>query len=166
MTDTMLGGGLTYQIPEVLLQKSYDKSVDLFLFGLLAYELLTGVPAFPFHDDEAEQHDRITKCRFAFPGESNSEVSEPELSSDAKSLIKSLLLPEGRKRLTVSQIKQSTLFKKYIPNWKDVESGNLENEIRINFKDPSDEYAFDEVCYDSDDADFRHEYEMIDCANS
>ena len=132
----------------------------------MAYELLTGVPAFPFHDDEAEQHDRITKCRFTFPGESNSVVSEPELSSDAKSLIKSLLLPEGRKRGTVSQIKQSTLFKKYIPNWKDVESGNLDNEIRINFKDPSDEYAFDEVCYDSDDADFRHEYEMLDCANS
>ena len=60
MTDTMLGGGITYQIPEVLQKKSYDKSVDLFLFGLLVYELLTGVPAFPFRDDAEEQNDRIS----------------------------------------------------------------------------------------------------------
>lgn len=50
----MLGGGITYQIPEVLLEKSYDKSVDLFLFGLLVYELLVGVAAFPFKDDNEE----------------------------------------------------------------------------------------------------------------
>lgn len=54
MTDTMLGGGITYQIPEVLMKKAYDKSVDLFLFGLLVYELLSGVPAFPFRDDPEE----------------------------------------------------------------------------------------------------------------
>lgn len=50
-TNSMLGGGLTYQMPEVLAEKSYGKSVDLFLFGLLMYEMLTGLPAFPFHDD-------------------------------------------------------------------------------------------------------------------
>lgn len=41
-TDTMLGGGQTYQLPEVLLGKTYDKTVDLYLYGLLAYEMLTG----------------------------------------------------------------------------------------------------------------------------
>lgn len=51
MTNTMLGGGVTYRIPEVLLAKSYDKSVDLFLFGLLVFELLTGMPAFPTTDN-------------------------------------------------------------------------------------------------------------------
>jgi serine/threonine protein kinase len=43
----MLGGGRSYQIPEVINEQSYDKSVDLYLFGLLAYELLTGHPAYP-----------------------------------------------------------------------------------------------------------------------
>lgn len=42
MTNTMLGGGRSYQIPEVINQLSYDKSVDLYLFGLLAYEIMTG----------------------------------------------------------------------------------------------------------------------------
>jgi len=41
-TDTILGGGQTYQIPEVLMGKSYGKSVDLFLYGCLAYEMMTG----------------------------------------------------------------------------------------------------------------------------
>lgn len=47
-TYTLLGGGQSYQIPEVLMERSYDKSVDLYLFGLLAYEIIAGVPAFPY----------------------------------------------------------------------------------------------------------------------
>ncbi len=43
----MLGGGRSYQIPEVLSEAPYDKTVDLYLFGLLAYEMLTGSPTFP-----------------------------------------------------------------------------------------------------------------------
>jgi hypothetical protein len=46
-TNTFLGGGRSYQIPEVLKEAPYDKSVDLYLFGLLVYELLVGKPAFP-----------------------------------------------------------------------------------------------------------------------
>jgi serine/threonine protein kinase len=47
LTNTMLGGGRSYQIPEVLSEAPYDKTVDLYLFGLLAYEMLTGCPTFP-----------------------------------------------------------------------------------------------------------------------
>lgn len=83
MTDTMLGGGITYQIPEVLMEKSYDKSVDLFLFGVLVYELLTGVPAFPFDNDHDEQRDRIAQCKFTFPGEPGCQITEPLLSEEA-----------------------------------------------------------------------------------
>lgn len=50
----MLGGGQTYQIPEVLQGKTYDKSVDLYLYGLLAFEMLTGEPAFPMRTSEDE----------------------------------------------------------------------------------------------------------------
>ena len=53
----------------MLLKKSYDKSVDLFLFGLLVYELLVGVSAFPFREDPEEQTERIAACIFDFPGD-------------------------------------------------------------------------------------------------
>jgi len=46
LTNTILGGGRSYQLPEVLSEAPYDKSVDLYLFGLLAYELMTGDAAF------------------------------------------------------------------------------------------------------------------------
>ena len=89
----------------MLLEKSYDKSVDLFLFGLLVYELLVGVPAFPFRNDPEEQHERITNCRFLYPGEPGCEVEEPLLSDEAKSLIESLLVPIGKNRLAITKIK-------------------------------------------------------------
>lgn len=108
------------------MEKSYDKSVDLFLFGLLVYEMLTGVPAFPFDSDHDEQQDRIIKCKFSFPGEEGCTVSEPLLSDEAKSLISGLLVPEGKKRLTVAKIKSSDLFGRYIESWQDVENGHLE----------------------------------------
>ena len=65
----MLGGGQTYQIPEVLLGKTYDKTVDLYLYGLLVYEMLCGEPAFPLRTNEEEQEDRIKTCTFNFPDE-------------------------------------------------------------------------------------------------
>jgi len=65
----MLGGGQTYQIPEVLLGKNYDKTVDLYLYGLLAFEMLTGQPAFPMRGSEEEQTERIKTCTFSFPDE-------------------------------------------------------------------------------------------------
>jgi hypothetical protein len=50
----MLGGGITYQIPEALMHRPYDKSVDLYLFGLLAYEVMCGIPAFPYNNNPAD----------------------------------------------------------------------------------------------------------------
>jgi serine/threonine protein kinase len=100
-TNTMLGGGLTYQIPEALAEKSYGKSVDLFLFGLLMYEMLTGLPAFPFSGDYTEHQERIKTCNFKFPGDEGCESDSPILSSEAKDCISSLLKPEGKDRITV-----------------------------------------------------------------
>jgi serine/threonine protein kinase len=54
LTSTMVGGGRSYQIPEVLQQAPYDKSVDLYLFGLLAYEIMTGTATFPSDSQNLE----------------------------------------------------------------------------------------------------------------
>ena len=68
-TETFVGGGQTYQIPEVLLEKSYNKTVDIYLYGVLAYEMLCGKPAFPFKYDVEEHENRIKNCKFTFPDE-------------------------------------------------------------------------------------------------
>ena len=73
LTRTELGGGLTYKIPEVVMQKPYGQSVDLYLYGLLAYEMLLGVPAFPCTESEEEQEERIRRGVFELPDEILSE---------------------------------------------------------------------------------------------
>jgi hypothetical protein len=70
------------------------------------------------------------------------------------------LVPDGKKRLTVNKIKNSPFFAQYIKDWNDVEQGKLECKLRLDMRDPQNEYQFDEICYDSDDADFQHEYEQ------
>jgi serine/threonine protein kinase len=56
LTSTVLGGGRSYQIPEVIKEVSYDKSVDIYLFGLLAFEIMVGEPAFPPTSSELEDN--------------------------------------------------------------------------------------------------------------
>jgi serine/threonine protein kinase len=69
LTTTRLGGGQTYKIPEVLLNRSYGTSVDLYLLGLLVYEMLVGEPAFPCeYTDEAEvQEENIINGVYSVP---------------------------------------------------------------------------------------------------
>jgi len=43
---TTLCGTPDYVPPEMLLQKNYDKNVDIWSLGILMYELLTGKPPF------------------------------------------------------------------------------------------------------------------------
>lgn len=65
LTNTVLGGGRSYQIPEVIKEIPYDKSVDIYLFGLLAYEIMVGEPAFPPSTPELE--DKILNQQYKMP---------------------------------------------------------------------------------------------------
>jgi serine/threonine protein kinase len=91
-TNTFLGGGRSYQIPEVLKEAPYDKSVDLYLYGLLVYELLIGRPTFP--SDVSNIEEKILSSTYSIPQEAG-------LSKDAKDLIQRLVLSQPEKRLNL-----------------------------------------------------------------
>ena len=54
-------GVLPYVAPEVLRGKEYTQASDIYGFGVIAYELCTGLP--PYHDIAHEEHLAIRICQ-------------------------------------------------------------------------------------------------------
>ena len=83
LTNTMLGGGRSYQIPEVIKEDPYEKSVDLYLFGLLAYEIIAGKAAFPADTPSPDLENNIMSSKYYIP---------QDFSPEAKDLIAKLIV--------------------------------------------------------------------------
>ena len=59
-------GSIAYLAPEMLEKSGHTFSLDWYLFGVLAYELLSGYP--PFYNDEKEKLlDNIRFAKLKFP---------------------------------------------------------------------------------------------------
>lgn len=67
LTQTMLGGGQSYQLPEVIREQPYEKSVDLYLLGLLAYEMVEGKTVFNPNQEQEALTNKIMNCEFEMP---------------------------------------------------------------------------------------------------
>jgi serine/threonine protein kinase len=106
------------------------------------YEMILGVPAFPCMYDMEEQEKNILESKFCLPSDL--------LSAEAMSLIKGLVVVEGRHRLTISQIKKHPFFKEV--NWQQIERGEVIMPT-IPIKSP-DACNFDEITFDSCDEDW------------
>jgi len=88
-------GTLSYVAPEVLLQKPYDKMVDLWSLGIIVYLLLSGT--LPFDDDDDREIARQTihdEVDFSYHVWNN-------VPDSAKKLIKGLLHKNPDKRIAL-----------------------------------------------------------------
>jgi hypothetical protein len=77
------------------------------------------------------------------------------ISEDAKNMVRSLIVAEGEKRITIQKLKKHPFFAKI--RWDHAEKGQLKMPV-VKLKKPKAE-NFDEIQYDSDDQDFIHELE-------
>ena len=80
-------GTLEYFAPEIVMNTTYDKSIDLWNVGVLTYELLIGITPFECdfigdHKEERNIYENIVNIRYDFPS---------YISSKARHFIKSLL---------------------------------------------------------------------------
>ena len=93
-------GTLSYVAPEVLLQKPYDKSVDLWSLGIIIYLLLSGT--LPFDDDDDREiarqtiHDEVDFSYHVWN-------TVPE---EAKQLIRGLLEKDAANRMKLQDVLQ------------------------------------------------------------
>jgi serine/threonine protein kinase len=93
-------GTLQYAAPEVLTARTYQKAVDMWGIGVIAYALLCGFPPFYTNTgDEQELANKIAEAAFEFPSPWWDRVS-----SSAKDMISGLLEKDPTKRLTAEQM--------------------------------------------------------------
>jgi protein kinase D len=88
-------GTPAYLAPEVLRNKGYNRSLDMWSVGVIIYVSLSGT--FPFNEDE-DINDQIQNAAFMYPPN-----PWKEISSNAIDLINNLLQVKQRKRYTVDK---------------------------------------------------------------
>lgn len=89
-----------YVAPEILAGSpdGYNEKVDVWSLGVITYILLCGFPPF-YHKNNRTLFQRIKKGEFSFPSPYWDNVSE-----DAKEFIKSMLVVDASKRISIAQV--------------------------------------------------------------
>jgi serine/threonine protein kinase len=94
-------GSPEYIAPEMLMRLGYGKAVDWWSFGVLLYEMLSGLP--PFYSEDTELMDRmILTKKLEFP---------PYFSEDACVVLAALLTRNPRSRLqSLGELRRTDFF--------------------------------------------------------
>ncbi|CAG9834220.1 unnamed protein product [Diabrotica balteata] len=111
-------GTPAYLAPEVLRNKGYNRSLDMWSVGVIVYVSLSGT--FPFNEDE-DINEQIQNAAFMYPPN-----PWKEISSDAINLINNLLQVKQRKRYTVDKSLSHIWLQDY-QTWCDLRT--LENQV-------------------------------------
>eukprot|EP00998_Keelungia_sp_KM082_P006396 NODE_2648_length_1018_cov_57.305275_g2629_i0.p1 GENE.NODE_2648_length_1018_cov_57.305275_g2629_i0~~NODE_2648_length_1018_cov_57.305275_g2629_i0.p1 ORF type:complete len:287 (-),score=46.51 NODE_2648_length_1018_cov_57.305275_g2629_i0:86-946(-) len=89
-----LCGTLDYLPPEMLKNRSYDNTADVWCLGVLCYEFLVGSPPFE-HEQQAETKNMITQAKYEFP---------EGFPDGAKDLVSQMLQLDPCKRLPLPAV--------------------------------------------------------------
>ncbi|XP_037100598.1 serine/threonine-protein kinase D3-like isoform X1 [Syngnathus acus] len=104
-------GTPAYLAPEVLCNKGYNRSLDMWSVGVIVYVSLSGT--FPFNEDE-DIDEQIHNAAFMYPP-----GPWKEISGDATDLINNLLQVKLRKRYSVDKSLSHPWLQDY-DTWKDL----------------------------------------------
>ncbi|XP_022913923.1 serine/threonine-protein kinase D1 isoform X2 [Onthophagus taurus] len=115
-------GTPAYLAPEVLLNKCYNRSLDMWSVGVIVYVSLSGT--FPFNEDE-DINQQIQNAGFMYPPN-----PWKEISSEAIELINKLLQVKQNKRLSVDKSLQHIWLQDY-QTWCDLRA--LETQIGFRY---------------------------------
>ncbi|XP_051833272.1 serine/threonine-protein kinase D1 isoform X1 [Antechinus flavipes] len=114
-------GTPAYLAPEVLRNKGYNRSLDMWSVGVIIYVSLSGT--FPFNEDE-DIHDQIQNAAFMYPPN-----PWKEISPEAIDLINNLLQVKMRKRYSVDKTLSHPWLQDY-QTWLDLRELECKTEER------------------------------------
>ena len=96
-------GSPCYASPEMLSGKGYDGfKIDIWASGIILFAMLCGYLPFD-HKDNYKLFEKILQCKITYP---------KYLSDESKDLIKKILVPDPRKRITIPEIKKHKFYLK------------------------------------------------------
>ncbi|GJN38779.1 hypothetical protein PR202_gb27850 [Eleusine coracana subsp. coracana] len=130
-------GTPNYVAPEVLSSDGYDGSAaDIWSCGVILYVLMAGY--LPFEENDLPTlYEKITAAEYSFPY---------WFSDGAKSLIRRIIDPNPRTRITIEEIRSDPWFKK---NYVAIRRGEDENvnldDVQAAFDNIEDNYVSEEV---------------------
>ncbi|XP_076834292.1 serine/threonine-protein kinase D1 isoform X2 [Brachyhypopomus gauderio] len=127
-------GTPAYLAPEVLRNKGYNRSLDMWSVGVIIYVSLSGT--FPFNEDE-DIHDQIQNAAFMYPPNPWKKVTQ-----EAIDLINNLLQVKMRKRYSVDKSLSHPWLQDY-QMWLDLR--NLEYKMQERY-----------ITHESDDMRWEH----------
>ena len=102
-----------YMSPEILLSSHYDESVDVWCLGVLAYELVAGIPPFQEKEGEMSTENKILKLKYETP---------PGFSKELKDFVHRILQPDPKARMKFKE----ALSHAWILNNVDINKENLQ----------------------------------------
>ncbi|XP_055375189.1 myosin light chain kinase, smooth muscle-like [Condylostylus longicornis] len=102
----VLFGTPEFTAPEVVNFDEISFYTDMWSLGSICYLLLSGISPF-YGDTDLESMTKVTVGKYDFDDEAFNNISQ-----DAKDFIKSLLVMDGKKRLTAAQCLEHTWLKK------------------------------------------------------
>jgi len=132
-----LCGTPEYLAPEIILSKGYNKAVDWWALGVLAYEMSAGYPPF-FADQPIQIYEKIVSGKVRFPS---------HFSSDLKDILRNLLQVDLTKRYGnlkngVDDIKTHKWFSQ--TDWIAIYQRKVEPPFIPKTKGPGDASNFDD----------------------
>eukprot|EP00903_Cladosiphon_okamuranus_P015401 g14225.t1 len=95
-TRQTICGTQDYLAPEMLMERPYTTSVDLWAAGVVTYEFLLGHSPFRSESGGADTLSRIERGSYAFP-------DEPLVSAEARDFVSRLLRVEPSERMTLEE---------------------------------------------------------------